>query len=125
MEYQLILLTTDLFFVPVVRSAAANSALETLQIRATTDPKLIDANGEQVVAILVDLSAISLAELPQIRSALHQFAPSAELVAFGPHVHQIRLDAAREAGFATVMSRGELDHRLSPMIARWKAARPG
>lgn len=40
-------------------------------------------------------------------------------IAFGPHVHTAKLDQAREAGFAKVMSRGQF---VSRMIEELKSA---
>lgn len=112
-----IMLTRDLFFFPAVRQQAethGSSARMANDLAAT-----LELMSDDTQAVLVDLSAISLADLPEIATQIRDASPSAVLAAFGPHVHQIRLEKAQEAGFEPVLSRGALDHQLPLLMENW------
>lgn len=114
----IVLLTKDLFFVPVVKSAAENCEQDFLSIRTVDDERLAEHDG-QVVGALVDLASVSLADLATIYSGLAKCSDGAVLCAFGSHVHANRLEAAREAGFDPVLTRGQLDASLGELMGKW------
>lgn len=116
-----ILVTKDLFFVPSVRGAV-ESAGGTVQVVKSLVQGTFDEvlnSGTNVTTCLVDLTAVSLADLPVQKSLMEKNFPDAALVAFGPHVHQNRLDAALEAGFTMAISRGQLDRDLMKLAEHW------
>ena len=42
--------------------------------------------------------------------------PAAKIIAFGPHVHEALLQAARDAGCDTVLARGQFYARLDEIV---------
>jgi CheY-like chemotaxis protein len=71
---------------------------------------------EGVDTLVVDLSMPSL----EVASLVHQLKASGgsdtRIVAFGPHVHEQRLAAAREAGCDLVVSRGQFFSQLEAIL---------
>jgi hypothetical protein len=73
---------------------------------------------EPVGLVVVDL-AISGLDLPTLVNKLgrtEEIKPT--LVAFGPHVHEARLEAAANAGFDQVLSRGQFMAQIGAILAR-------
>lgn len=76
--------------------------------------------------VLVDLQALTgdaAAIVGRARTMLEslpaQAGIPAKIVAFGPHVHRQRLDAATAAGADAAISRGELLGSFADLVGRW------
>lgn len=67
--------------------------------------------------IAIDLSA-PIADLPGLVAQLRDASPSATLLSYGPHVHEARLQAARDAGCDLVISRGQFHKQLAELLVR-------
>lgn len=107
---RVLLVTTDLMIASHVEGAAKRQAaqLEIVSHSAAT-PRL---QQEAFDLIAVDLGGTSVELQP-----LREHCPKeTELVAFGPHVHKAKLDAARDAGFDIVLSRGEFHARVDQLL---------
>ncbi len=113
------LLTNDLFFVPAVQSSAMALEQTTVVGRDQADEKLFPADASQARAFIVDLNAISLRDLDDLSLRIRQHHPQARLIAFGSHVHQVRLDRAREAGFDEVLTKGQFSQQLGRLMQSW------
>lgn len=75
------------------------------------------AQASSARLVLLDLSTSGLKPnelVPQLRRLAH---PPEAIVAFGPHVHEAKLAAARDAGCDEVLARGEFNNRL---VARYR-----
>ncbi|QDV12119.1 hypothetical protein CA51_19950 [Rosistilla oblonga] len=107
-----LLLSTDLFFASRIKSAAVEAGYEMSMGKSIE--KVTLKEGLQVV--IVDLSTTG-STVEAIAQHVREQAPSARLVAFGPHVQTGRLAAAREAGFDVVLTRGQLDHGLGQLFS--------
>ncbi len=70
----------------------------------------IPANAK-VEYLVVDLSDDRY-DCAEIKAAINAQHESATLIAFGPHVHETRLNKALEAGFNQVMPRSRFFHIL-------------
>jgi len=79
----------------------------------SADMKLADVG----LAIL-DLSMASLDPAEAVRR-LQGAQRGVPILAFGPHVHEGRLAAAREAGADEVMSRGAFDAQMDNLLRRY------
>lgn len=55
---------------------------------------------------------LSVSVAPETFAAVASPDVLSRAIAFGPHVHTARLEAARTAGFPTVLSRGQFVSRL-------------
>jgi DNA-binding NarL/FixJ family response regulator len=115
-----LLASTDLMFAPRVSDAARALGGTCRMVSAG---QLAEALNPETRLVLLDLSLAGL-DPQQVVASVRSSAPSAGVVAFGPHVHEARLEAARAAGCNEVVSRGELHGRLPAILARYLAAPP-
>ncbi len=105
-------LTADLMFAARIRSVAPGAA-------AVQSLKGLLANvGGGTRLVLVDMQAReAVAAIEQVRER----APSARVVAFGPHVNEAALAAAEGAGAHRVMPRGAFVRELPVLVAEARA----
>jgi len=112
-----VLLTGDLVVASRVEGAAARAGIA-LETTSTVEQAVAICGLRHVPLVLVDLStpAFRPSELME-RLASHS-SERPTVVAFGPHVHEALLSAAREADCDEVVSRGEFFARLDAIVAR-------
>lgn len=73
------------------------------------------ALDESVEAVVLDLTAA--ANVADIVAAIHSAAgPSTAIIAFGPHVHEQKLAAARTAGCTAVLTRGQFHRDIAGVL---------
>ena len=113
-----VLLSSDLAVLSRVEGAAARLGEKVRQ--ATAGPQAVDCCEQECAGLLiVDLSSPAL-EIESIVSQLKaKPAIKTRVVAFGPHVHEERLAAAQSAGCDLVMTRGQFDAQMQPVLARF------
>lgn len=98
-----ILFSSDLMLISTVGGTASAAGHQFCSVSNPSD--LIHRLADDNVLLCLDLSAAGADP-----AVLAQQIPSETLqsaIAFGPHVHTARLDAARQAGFGRVFSRGQ------------------
>jgi len=100
-------LTADLMFAARIRGTAPQArAVQSLA-------KLLEVVDEATELVLVDLQAREAIEaVERVREA----APRAQVIAFGPHVAEDSLEAARTAGADVVMTRGAFVRELGALV---------
>ncbi|QDT56120.1 hypothetical protein Pan44_41710 [Caulifigura coniformis] len=102
---RVLVVCSDLFFstqvAGMVRSAGFDAVLEMQSARAAGQL----ATGCWA-GVVVDVESAGL-DLPALVASLGD-EPRARVVAFGPHVHTAKLDAAREAGCDAILTRGQI-----------------
>jgi DNA-binding NarL/FixJ family response regulator len=76
--------------------------------------ELCEAEGAN--AVIVDLSTPSVDVASLVNQLKSKIGSIARVVAFGPHVHEQRLAAAREAGCDLVVSRGQFFSQLETIL---------
>jgi CheY-like chemotaxis protein len=112
----IVLVSSDLSVLSRVEGAASGVGKKVWAV--SNAAQAVDAfKAENAGLVIVDLSAPALdvaALIEQLRSA---GAGAAKVVAFGPHVHEARLAAAREAGCDEVVSRGQFFSQLDTFVA--------
>ena len=110
-----VLLSSDLVVVSRVQGPAGRSE-STVRVAASATG-VIDLLGQEPAdLVVVDLGTASLdveALVSQIKSIGHA---AIGIVAFGPHVHEDRLTAARSAGCDVVMSRGQFFSQIEQLL---------
>ena len=117
----IVFLTTDLVFPSRVAGVAAKvgARMET----AISESALLETLRETESAdslVLLDLSAeIDPAQLVAALKA--QSPPPRAIIAFGPHVHEAKLTAARAAGCNVVLSRGQFDAQIGTILEQFAA----
>ncbi|MDZ4851742.1 MAG: histidine kinase [Pirellulaceae bacterium] len=109
-------LTSDLLFQSRVSSAA--SAIDVRLVADRNPDKLIAKLTEvaDVQMLIVDLT-LEVEDLGAIVVAFKSHCPMARTVAYGPHVHEAKLQRAVEAGFEQVMTRGQFDRQMNALLA--------
>ena len=110
-----VVLSQDLLLLSqVLQSAAAlNAQVET--VCSLTDLLTRCQEGE-VAQIVLDLSTPQLAPAQVLRALGQLEQPIPRLIAFGPHVHTARLEAARAAGCDVVITRGQFHRDLQKIL---------
>ncbi len=117
-----LLLTSDLAISSVVTGVArrqglglvsAFSTAALLDLLAELDPQAEMAPR----LVIVDLSTAGV-EIKTLIARLREQLPQVRIVAFGPHVHERRLAAAREAGCDEVFSRGQFHRGMDEILAK-------
>jgi CheY-like chemotaxis protein len=115
-----VLLTSDLTVVSRVQGAAARRGA-TLRTAGSQQQALDACQSQPVEMVIIDLAMPSLdvgGVVDQLRAGE---SAAARIVAFGPHVHEERLAAARQAGCDEVVSRGQFFAQLEGILGRHQA----
>jgi len=119
---RVLVICSDLFFstqvAGMVRAAGFDSVLEMQPARATG---LLATGCWAGVVVDVESSGLNLAAL--IASLGEE--PRPRVVAFGPHVHTAKLDAAHEAGCDAVLTRGQISSNPQGLRVAIQGDRPG
>jgi hypothetical protein len=108
-------LTQDLVFQSKVNSVARAIALDCLADRSVERLVGRCAVPGEIRLWIIDLT-LSLRNLGETVLSIKGLSPQAKLVAYAPHVHEARLEAARQAGIDLVLTRGQFDHQFSALI---------
>ncbi|MGL4514922.1 MAG: hypothetical protein ACRCT8_17690 [Lacipirellulaceae bacterium] len=107
-----VLLSTDL----IAHSSAEGAARRAGVPFAVVPPgRATERVDEGVGLVAIDLTS-PIDDLPGLIRSLFALAPDATLVAFGPHVHEERLEAAKLAGCDLVVSRGKFQSGFEQML---------
>jgi CheY-like chemotaxis protein len=106
-------LTKDLFFASRVTATARSLAGE-VRVISSVEELLTEAN-ENCRLVLIDLDAPG-ADPAAIAMGLRQQEAAPRIIAFGSHVHESRLQAARQAGCDVVLTRGQFDRQMAEIL---------
>jgi DNA-binding response OmpR family regulator len=113
----IVLLSGDLMATSRVQGAASRIAAKLLTA-TTAEQAIAFCRDERVEVVAVDLAMSDLEIGPLVNSLKRgTFAPP-NVLAFGPHVHEERLAAAREAGCDEVVSRGQFFAQIESILGR-------
>jgi CheY-like chemotaxis protein len=113
-----ILLSSDLSFPSQVTVLARQLGLD-LELAISVPALMEKAGAGSVKAVILDLSTSGMdpAELvPQLRSFP---TPPLSILAFGSHVHEAQLEAARNAGCDLVLARGQFHARMGDVLREY------
>lgn len=112
-----VLLSSDLAVLSRVEGAAARGGQSVRSASNEAQAVQLCEAGD-VGAVVIDLSMSSL-DIAALVSPLKALPNSrVRTVAFGPHVHEHRLAAAREAGCDLVVSRGQFFSQLEAILQK-------
>jgi DNA-binding NarL/FixJ family response regulator len=114
-----LLLSDDLLVLSRVEAAAARMGIG-IQSAASSVQAAQCSGGKPPKLIIVDLAAARL-DLAALVREIKGGGSMTKVLAFGPHVHQARLDAARDAGCDEVVSRGQFFAQLDTILSRFAA----
>jgi DNA-binding response OmpR family regulator len=118
----IVLLSGDLMVVSRVQGAAKSVGAD-LCTAGNADQAREYCKTEPVKLVIVDLGlpAVNIGTLVNDLGADETFAP--KIVAFGPHVHEERLAAARQTGCDEVVSRGQFFAQVEAILGRYAPRR--
>lgn len=107
-----LLVTTDL-----MATSAADGAARQAGVGLTTvsPDAAAGAASEATRLVALDLTA-KVDDLAAWIAPVRAAAPQATLLAYGPHVHEARLQAAHDAGFDVVLSRGQFHRQMAELL---------
>ncbi len=110
----MVLFSSDLMLISSTGGAARAAGLKFSSISRLADLAEKVADGKSILCL--DLSSAE-----GDPSMVAQVIPTRTLacsIAFGPHVHTAKLELARRAGFASVVSRGQFVAKIHEEIAK-------
>jgi CheY-like chemotaxis protein len=113
---RIVFFTTDLVFPSRVAGIARrlNVPLDLV----TSDEALlakISADNEPPLVVLLDLNC-AVVDVCRTMPLLKSLPCPPKTIAFGPHVHEAKLVAAREAGCDVVLTRGQFDAQMEAVL---------
>ncbi|MEO1496060.1 MAG: DNA-binding response regulator [Planctomycetota bacterium] len=98
-----VLISADLMTTSAAQGAAQRAGVE---LKAVALRNAASAVSDATRLVVIDLTH-ALTDLTPLVGELRATAPSATIIAFGPHVQEQRLQAARAAGCDEVITRGQ------------------
>ena len=113
-------LTQDLILQSPVAGGAAKLGL-TAQSAASVDAAVQMAQTGPIRLCLVDLDLPDLDLAALVKSLRDSGDPPPVVVAYGPHVHTAKLDAARQAGCDEVLTRGQFNKQVDGILQKYCA----
>ena len=111
-----ILLCTDLMMTSSVGGATEAAGLP---LRTISSADQIATNATEDDLVLIDLATPGL-DIAAAANALSEPVRRRTIV-YGPHVHTAHFSAARDAGFPTVIARGEFAASVARRVAEFAA----
>jgi CheY-like chemotaxis protein len=109
-----VLLSGDLLTISRVQGAAEQCGAG-CRVITSAEQAIECLDDEQDTLVVVDLAMPAIRIGPLV-SLLKSRTPAAKIVAFGPHVHEARLEEARRAGCDEVVSRGQFFAQLESIL---------
>ncbi len=108
-------LTNDLLFQSRFASIATAANVRLVADRTTDRLVAKLADDADVRLVIVDLT-LEVGDLAEAIASLKNRCPVAITIAYGPHVHEAKLQRATEAGFDQVMTRGQFDRQMQTLL---------
>lgn len=115
---QVFFLTTDLMSSSQVTGVAKHLDIPITVVGSAASLAEAMAGHEEAALVLIDLSAPAL-DIDGLVSQLRAAASPAVAIAYGPHVHEARLEAARQAGCDEVLSRGQFSSQIERILRQY------
>ena len=104
-----------------VQSAAARGGIA-IRSAGSGAQAIEVCDTEPADLLIIDLAAPQLDINSLVREIQSKEFTPTRIIAFGPHVHEERLNAAREAGCDEVFSRGQFFAQIDMILARYVAS---
>jgi CheY-like chemotaxis protein len=119
---EIIFLTTDLLFSSRVAGAAARAGLKLRT--AASQATLLELAGaaEANPIVLLDLNSPGVAPTDVVPALRALPNPPRAIIAYGPHVQEDRLAAAKAAGCDEVLTRGQFNATMDDVLRKWRSA---
>lgn len=119
-----LVLTSNLFFMPRIEAAAEAGGLDT--VSASTTAALMEAEGRNTVPlVLVDLEIEEPVWTEALESLKAAKTPGTKVVAYGPHGEPDALRKARDLGCDAVLIKRDFSENLIELLASRGASASG
>jgi DNA-binding NarL/FixJ family response regulator len=119
-----LVLTTNLFFMPRIEAAAEAGGMET--VSASTAARLMEAVGTHIVPIvLVDLEMDEPVWTEALQSLKAAKTAGTKVIAYGPHGEPDTLRKARDLGSDVVLIKRDFSEGLVELLASRGASASG
>jgi hypothetical protein len=113
-----VFLASDLMLSSTVSGFAAANDLRFRSVGSAAELSNSEPNGENILLLIdLGLAGLDVSILSEVVSA----QVLATAVAYGPHVHTAKLQAAQQAGVGNVMSRGQFCAQAGKLISTFAA----
>lgn len=113
-QADVLLVSSDLFLGSRVRGGA-EAADRLLDVAGSGAMALERVQSSAYQLVLVDLETPGLRIAELVAAGAGESRPT--IIAYGPHVHEQRLEAARQAGCDRVLTRGQFDATLPELLS--------
>ena len=113
---KILVIATNLFFLPRIQNIAAPSGCDTRQVMTVERLNEELADGETVLA-LVDLEADPDFWGDAVRTVLASGPSRPKIVGYGGHTNTAMLQKAEEVGCDLVLTKGQFSRDLAELIA--------
>ncbi len=113
---KVLVVTTNLFFLPRIRNVAEPHGCDTRQVMSADRLNEEMAEGETVL-VLVDLEADPDFWGEAVRTVLASGEARPQIVGYGGHTNIAMLQRAEEAGCDLVLTKGQFSRDLGKLIA--------
>jgi CheY-like chemotaxis protein len=118
-----LLISSDLLVISKFQAAAMRQQIEA-PTAASLDAGLSKWGEQAFDLVVLDLSLQGLDPAIAVKRLRALSASPRTIIAFGPHVHEERLAAARAAGCDRVLSRGQFDRSLDQILQGINSSAP-
>lgn len=115
MNKKILVVATNLFFLPRIQNMAAPSGCETRQVM-TVDRLHEELAEDETVLVLVDLEADPEFWGDAVRAILASGEARPQVVGYGGHTNTAMLQRAEEVGCDMVLTKGQFSRDLAKLI---------
>jgi len=115
MSAQVLFVSTDLMFSSRLVGAGARQGAHVTTVAAGEAVSKAGAH-DRLDLVIVDLSTAG-AGIGGLIDGLKNSRAKPKIVAYGPHVHEGKLEEAQSAGCDEVLTRGQFDGRMDEILA--------
>ena len=115
-------LTGDLFFSSRVVSAGAAASV-VVEVIGSAEAARDRAAAGDVGLLIIDLTMPGCRP-GDVLKAWNSLASPPPVIAYGPHVAELQLQAAREAGCTAVLTRGQFDRQIREVLLTYLESDP-
>ena len=116
-EMSVLFLSNDLVFSSRLASAGKRVGT-TVSAVSSVDAVVARIQAESVKLVILDLATGNLDPASAV-AKLREANRNVKIVAYAPHVHGAKLDAASAAGCDEVLTRGAFDARMHELLKRY------
>lgn len=116
-EPRIIMLATDLMFSSNVSGFAADRKVKFRRVESVED-LTTELQSTNDTLVIIDLGVDQLNLEAAFKAVPDSLKPTT--IAFAPHVHVEKLDAAQQAGIGQVMSRGQFSAQTGRIVHHFK-----